>query len=80
LPPQNVGFHVGREQLHVLPSTTFNFCCQQIDIMFTKDGIPTLADIVIANPMQANLFPQFCIIQGFGTFDVAPAKERRDRK
>jgi hypothetical protein len=24
---QNVGFHMGRKQLHVLPSTTFNSFC-----------------------------------------------------
>ncbi len=74
--PQDVGFHVGWEQLHAIPSTTFNFSCRKIDIVVTKDGICTLVDIVIANPTQANLFPQFYAIQGFFTFDVAQAKER----
>jgi hypothetical protein len=80
LPPQNVGFHVGKEQLHVLPLTTFNFSCRQIDIVFTKDNICGLVDIIIANSTQANLFPQFCVIQGFVTSDVAQAKERNYRK
>ncbi len=47
---QDASFHVRRKQLHVLPSNIFNFSCWQIDIMFTKDGIRTLVDIVIANP------------------------------
>ncbi len=53
----NFGFHMGQKQLHALLSTTFNSSRQQIDIVFTKDGIRTLANIVITNPMQAYLFP-----------------------
>jgi hypothetical protein len=45
--------------------------------MFTKDGIRTLGNIVIANPMQVDLLPQFCVIQGFITSDATQAKERR---
>jgi hypothetical protein len=48
---------VGQKQLHALLSTTFNSFRQRIDIVFTKDGIHTLADIVIANPMQIDLLP-----------------------
>jgi hypothetical protein len=44
--------------------------------VFTKDGIRTLANIVIVNPMQANLFPWSCATQGFDALDVAQAKER----
>jgi hypothetical protein len=47
----DVGFHMGWKQLHVVPSTMFNSSYQQIDIMFTKDGIRTLVDIVIVDPM-----------------------------
>jgi hypothetical protein len=65
---------VGQEQLHALPSTTFNFSCRRIDIVLTKDGIYTLVDFVIADPR--NLFPQFCAIQRFVAFDVVQAKER----
>jgi hypothetical protein len=54
---QNVGFHMGQKQLHVLPSTTFNSSYQRVNIMFTKDGICNLANIVIANPTHVNLFP-----------------------
>jgi hypothetical protein len=44
--------------------------------VFTKDGIRTLTDVVIANPTQANLLPQFCTTQGFATFNVAQAKKK----
>jgi len=44
------GFHVKRKQLHALPSTTFNSSHWQINIMFTKNGICALTDVVIANP------------------------------
>jgi len=54
---RDASFHVGQAQLHALPSTTFNSFHQQINIMLTKNGIRTLTDIVIANPMQTYLFP-----------------------
>jgi hypothetical protein len=73
---RNVGFHMGQEQLHVFFSTTFSFSYQRVNIMFTKDGIRTLADVVIVNPMQADLLPQFCTTQKFVTFDAIQAKEK----
>jgi hypothetical protein len=54
----------------------FNFFRQQDDILFTKDGIRTLVDIVIANPTWTYLLPQFYIIEGFVVSDVVQAKER----
>jgi hypothetical protein len=53
----NTGFHVGREQIHVLPSTMFNSFCEWVNIVLTKDGIRTLANIVIANPTWGDLLP-----------------------
>jgi len=47
---RDVGFHIRRKQLHVLPSTTFNSSHRQIDILLTKDGICTLVDVVIVDP------------------------------
>jgi hypothetical protein len=38
---RDVGFHMGREQLHLLSSTTFNSSCRQVDMVLTKDGIRT---------------------------------------
>jgi hypothetical protein len=43
--------------------------------VFTKDGIRTLADVVIADPMQLDLFPRSCATQGFVALDAAQAKE-----
>ncbi len=62
---KDVGFHVGQEQLHALPSNTFNFSCQWIDIVLTKDDIHTSVDIVIADPTCEQIyFP-----------DLAPPKD-----
>ncbi len=44
---QNADFHVGWKQLHAFPSTTFNSSYQQIDNVFTKDGIHTLTHYYI---------------------------------
>jgi hypothetical protein len=44
--------------------------------VFTKDGICTLADVVIANLTQVDLLPQSCATQGFVTSDVVQAKKR----
>jgi len=51
----DVGFHMGWKQLHVFLSNTFNFSHWRIDIMFNKNGIRTLVDIVITNLTRANL-------------------------
>ncbi len=40
-----------------------------------KNGICTLANIVIANPMRSNLLLQSCATQGFSAFDATQAKE-----
>ncbi len=44
--------------------------------MFTKDGICTLVDIIIANPTQADLLPRSCTTQGFAAFDATQAKKQ----
>jgi hypothetical protein len=44
--------------------------------MLTKDGIRTLVNIVIANPMHVDLLPQSCTTQGFAAFDVVQVKKR----
>ncbi len=72
----NVSFHMGWKQLYALPSTTFNSFRWWIDIVFTKDGIHTLVDIVIADPTWAYLLPRSCAIQGFARSNAAQAKER----
>ncbi len=74
---RDANFHMRQEQLHVLPSTTFNSSHQWVDIVLTKNGIRTLTDIVIADPTRANLLPRSCTTQGFATLDVVQAKERK---
>ncbi len=71
----NVVFHTGWKQLYALLSTTFNSSRQWVDIMFTKGGIRTLVDIVIANPMRVDLLPQSCVTQGFVALNATQAKE-----
>ncbi len=71
----DVCFHVGWEQLHALPSNTFNSFHRRIDIVFTKDGSCTLVNIIIANPTRADLLRRSCATQGFVTFDAIQAKK-----
>jgi len=44
--------------------------------VFTKDGICTLVDIVIANLIQMDLFFRSCATQGFDASNVIQAKEK----
>jgi len=73
---RDVGFHVGWEQLHALPSTTFNSFCWWVNIVFTKNDIHTLADVVITDPSWTYLLPWSCTIQRFVALDASQAKER----
>jgi hypothetical protein len=52
---QDANFHVGRKQLHALPSTTLHSSYRWINIVFTKDGIYTLSDVVIVDPTWVDL-------------------------
>jgi hypothetical protein len=65
-----------RIQLHALPSTTLNSFHRQIDIVFTKDGICTIVDIIIANPTRTNLLPRSCATQGFESSNAIQTKEK----
>jgi hypothetical protein len=69
--------YVGQKQLQAFPSTTFNSYHRQVDIVLTKDGISTLANIVIVDPTHANLLLQSYTTQGFSTsINAIQAKER----
>jgi hypothetical protein len=72
---RDVGFHVGRKQLHVLPSNTINSSHRQVNIMFTKDDIHTLVDVVVVDPTRVDLLPRSCATQRFVVFNVAQTKE-----
>jgi hypothetical protein len=73
---QDASFHMGQKQLHVLPSTTFNSSRWRIHIVLTKNGIRTVANIVIVNPMWMDLLSWSCTTQGFVVFDAGQAKEK----
>jgi hypothetical protein len=68
---RDVGFHVGGEKIHAFPSNFFNPFCRWVNIVFTKDGIHTLINVVIVNLMWTNFLPQSYGIKNFVTFDVA---------
>jgi hypothetical protein len=67
---QDVGFHMGRKQLHVLFSNMFNSSHWQVDIVLNKDDIYTLVNVVVVDPKWTDLFPWSCTTQRFVTFDV----------
>ncbi len=54
----------------------FIFSHQQINIVLAKDGIHTLVNIIIANPMNVNLFLQSCATQGFIAFNAIQTKKK----
>jgi len=60
----------------MLPSTILNSSYQRVNIVLTKDGIRTLADVVIGDSMCANLLPRSCTTQRFVAFNITHAKER----
>jgi hypothetical protein len=47
--------------------------------VLTEDGICTLLDIVIANPMRGDLLPWSYATQGLATLDATQAKEKNYR-
>jgi len=71
----DVSFHIGQKQLHALPSTTFNSFYWWIDILLTKEGNCTLANIVITDPMQVDLLLQFYATQRFVASYAIQGKE-----
>jgi hypothetical protein len=54
----------------------FNPFCWQVDIVFTKDDICTLANVVIINPMGVDLFPRSYATQRFVVSNVVQTKKR----
>jgi hypothetical protein len=73
---QDANFHMGWKQLHTLPLTTFHFSHWEVDIVITKDGIRTLANIVIANPTWMDLLTWSYTTRGFTTSKGTQTKER----
>jgi hypothetical protein len=44
--------------------------------VLTKDGICTIANVVIVDPMRVDLLPQSCATQKFVAFDIVQAKKK----
>jgi hypothetical protein len=68
---RNAWFHVLWEQAHILPLPSFQSCCQWVNIVLLVDGIHILADVIIANPIQANLVSQATLSHGVAITMVA---------
>jgi len=49
---------------------------RQVNIVLTKDGIRTLVNFVITNPIRVDLLRQSCATRRFVTFEILQAKER----
>jgi hypothetical protein len=60
-----------------LSSTRFNLFYRRINIVFIKDGIHSLVDIVITDLTRTNLFPQSCTTQRFATSNIVQTKENK---
>jgi hypothetical protein len=45
-------------------------------MVLTKDGICTIVDVVIVNPMRMDLLPQSCETQKFVALNVVQAKKK----
>jgi hypothetical protein len=70
----DVGFHVGREQLHALLKKMFNFSHWRVNIVLTKYGIRTLVDIVIVDLTRMDLLSRSCTTQGFVAYNAFQTK------
>jgi hypothetical protein len=64
------------ENNYTLPSMTFHSSCRRVDIVLTKDGIHTLANVVIVDPTQEDLLRRHCVTQGFVASKTTQAKEK----
>jgi hypothetical protein len=45
-------------------------------MLLTKDDICTLINIIITDPMQADLLPRSCITEGIDASDTAQTKKK----
>jgi hypothetical protein len=71
----NVGFHISREQTHVLPPLSLYFLHRQVDIVLSIDGVCTLVYVIIANSTQVDLILQDVFSHGVATIVTTHAKD-----
>jgi len=72
----DANFNVGQEQLHPFFSITFHSFRQRVDVVFTKNGICILIDVVIANLTWMDLFCWSCATRRFIASKVIQTKKR----
>jgi hypothetical protein len=53
----------------------FNSSSGQVNVVLLKNGVYTLANVVIANLMHVDLLPQSCTTQRFATSNATQAKK-----
>jgi hypothetical protein len=73
---RNVKTHVLQEQSPIPPLSSLQSSHQWVNIVLLVDGIRTLADIIIANPTQADLVSWSAFSHGVVMSLVVQMKER----
>jgi hypothetical protein len=78
---RNARFHVLRKQTHVLLSHTLQSLRCQVNIVLSIDGVRTLANVVIIDPIRVDLASRIVLSHGIVVTVVAQAKDGfyRDR-
>jgi hypothetical protein len=70
-----MGFHVSRDQTHVLSSPSLQSSHEQVDIMLLIDGICTVTNVIIVDPTRVDLVFQTTSFHEVVTKMVTHAKE-----
>jgi hypothetical protein len=65
--------------VHVLPSKMFNTYYQQVNIVFTKDGVYTLVNFITIKPTQVDILVQSYSIKVLIASKAIHTKERSYR-
>jgi len=65
--------------VHVLPSKISDSHCQQVNIIFTKDGVHTLVNLITIKPTQVDILVRSYLTQGFIASKAIHTKERSYR-
>ncbi len=71
---KDVRSHVLCKQTHFLPISLLQSSWWQVDIVFTTNGTHTLTDVIIVDPICANLVSQVIFFQRMTIMIVAHAK------
>ncbi|CAM6086720.1 unnamed protein product [Calypogeia fissa] len=72
---QDAGYHVSTEQTHVLPAVGGIPDRRRADIVFSRAGVQSLADVVVADPTGASMVSSAAHISGHAASHAARFKE-----